>query len=75
VRDGFFRHLGGVNFTGTPALVLAAQLVRVVARHPVVLTGSAGWAVRVVRRVGLRVDRDAEADQAEGTARRRRRCR
>jgi len=54
VRDGFFAHLGAVNFTGTPAPVLAAQLVRVVTRHPVVLTASLGWAVRTARRVGLR---------------------
>ena len=51
-RDRFFAHLGGVNFGGTPPLLLAGKLARVAARHPsdigVVLT----WAARMVRRSG-----------------------
>ena len=52
VRDGFFAYFGAISFTGTPPVQLAAQLLRVAARHPVVMTGSLGWAVRFVRRVG-----------------------
>lgn len=54
VRDGFFRYLGGVSFTGTPAPILAVRLTRVVLRHPVVLTASLHWALRTARRVGVR---------------------
>jgi len=52
VRDLFFRHFGATHFTGTPAPVLAAQLARVVLRHPVVLIEAVVWLVRTVRRVG-----------------------
>jgi hypothetical protein len=54
VRAAFFRHLGPVSFTGTRPLVLAAQLARLVLRHPSTLGIAAGWAVRTARRVGVR---------------------
>ncbi len=53
-RDAFFRYLGGVSFTGTPAPVLAAKLARVVARHPRALLVAGQWLRRTVRRVGVR---------------------
>ncbi len=54
VRDGFLRYFGPVNFTGTPPGLLAVRLSLIAARHPRVLVLAAGWAARVVRRVGLR---------------------
>ncbi|GGL89056.1 hypothetical protein [Nakamurella endophytica] len=54
VRDVFFRHLGGVNFSGTPVPLLLGKLLRVTARHPVVLTTALGWTARMLRRIGLR---------------------
>nr|MDQ2877033.1 radical SAM domain-containing protein [Actinomycetota bacterium] len=54
VRDAFFRYLGPVSFTGTPAPQLAAQLARVVVRHPVTVVLAVGWAGRTVRRAGIR---------------------
>lgn len=54
VRDAFFRYLGLVSFTGTPAPALAGQLTLITARHPQVLLLAAGWLARTVRRVGLR---------------------
>ena len=53
-RDAFFRYFGAVNFTGTPVLLLAARLARVVARHPRILVLAAAWLGRAVRRVGVR---------------------
>ncbi len=53
-RDRFFALFGATHFTGTAAPVLAAQLTRVVARHPDVVATATGWAARTVRRVGLR---------------------
>ena len=53
-RDDFFRYFRGVGFGGTPTPVLAAKLVRLVARHPRVLAVTAAWAARTVRRVGVR---------------------
>ncbi len=54
VRDRFFRFLGGVNFSGTPAPLLAVKLARVAARHPSAVATFAGWLTRMVRRVGVR---------------------
>jgi len=54
VRDEFFRHLGGVNFSGTPLPLLAVKLLRVAARHPSVVTTAGGWASRTLRRAGWR---------------------
>lgn len=51
-RDAFFRYLGPVNFTGTPPVLLAAKLARLVARHPQTVLIAAGWLARTVRRVG-----------------------
>jgi hypothetical protein len=53
VRDAFFRYLGGVSFTGTPAPVLAVKLMRVVVRHPRTVAIAVGWLVRTVGRIGL----------------------
>ncbi|MBS2963544.1 hypothetical protein KGA66_10835 [Actinocrinis puniceicyclus] len=53
VRDAFYRHLGEVNFSGTPTPLLLAQLSRVVAQHPTVLAVAAGWLGRTVRRAGV----------------------
>jgi hypothetical protein len=54
VRDAFFRHFGPVNFTGTPALLLAARLALITAVHPRIIAIAAWWLARTVRRAGLR---------------------
>lgn len=54
VRDAFFRYLGPVNFTGTPVILLAARVAVITATHPRIIWLAAGWAARVVRRVGPR---------------------
>ncbi|MEP6981271.1 MAG: radical SAM domain-containing protein [Nakamurella sp.] len=54
VRDMFYRHLGGVNFSGTPIPLLLGKLARVTARHPSVAVVFLGWVARTVRTVGLR---------------------
>ena len=51
-RDAFFRYFGAFNFTGVPASVLAARLVRRVARHPRILAVTASWLRRTLRRAG-----------------------
>lgn len=53
VRDAFLARLGGINFSGTPPVLLVAKLIRVVARHPSVLTTFLGWLTRLVRKVGI----------------------
>lgn len=53
-RDAFIRYFRGIGFGGTPTPVLAAKLVRLIARHPHVVPLAAGWAARTVRRVGVR---------------------
>ena len=52
-RDAFFHYLGSINFTGTPAPILAAKLSRVVIRHPQVVTITLRWLMRAVHRVGV----------------------
>jgi len=54
VRDAFFRYFGPVNFTGTPAGLLAARIAVITAAHPRIIRLAAGWAARTVRRVGRR---------------------
>lgn len=54
-RGAFFRYFRGIGFGGTPTPVLAAKLVRLMARHPRVVPVLAAWAARTVRRVGVRV--------------------
>ncbi len=54
VRDTFFRHLGGVSFSGTPLPLLAVKLLRVTVAHPSVVSVFAAWTARATRRVGLR---------------------
>jgi hypothetical protein len=53
VRDAFFRHLGGVSFSGTRLPLLAVKLARVVARHPSLIAHFGGWLVRAGRAAGL----------------------
>ena len=53
VRDAFFRYFGKVNFTGTPPVLLAAKLARVVARAPGTAVIALRWLARTVRRVGI----------------------
>lgn len=53
-RDAFFRYLGGMRFSGTPLPLLAVQLVRVAARHPVVVVEFASWLTRMAGKVGWR---------------------
>src|SRR5260370_934166 len=50
VRDAFFRYFGPVNFTGTPAGLLAVRIALIAARHPRVIPLAGGWARR--RRAG-----------------------
>ncbi len=54
VRDAFFRYFGPVNFTGTPAALLAVKIALVCAANPRVIAVAAGWAARTIRRAGLR---------------------
>ncbi|MFI7359510.1 radical SAM domain-containing protein [Streptomyces avidinii] len=53
VRDAFFRYFGKVTFTGTPPALLAARVLRVVARHPSTAVTGLRWLARTARRVGL----------------------
>ncbi len=53
-RDAFFRYFRGVGFGGTPIPMLAAKLIRLVARDPRVVAVAARWAARTARRVGVR---------------------
>jgi len=53
VRDAFYRHLGGVSFSGTPLPTLMVKLSRVLVRHPSLAWIFGGWAMRMVRRTGL----------------------
>jgi hypothetical protein len=54
VRDMFFRYLGPVSFIDRSVPLLLAKLVRVLAAHPSLLVTLGGWAVRQLRRVGIR---------------------
>ncbi|MGH8995450.1 MAG: radical SAM domain-containing protein [Acidimicrobiales bacterium] len=51
VRDAFYAHLGGMHWHAPPLLV-AARLVRVLARRPQLLGIGAGWLSRHVRQAG-----------------------
>jgi hypothetical protein len=51
-RDRALGHLGGVNFGGTPPVLLAAKLARVLVRHPADAKAALGWVRRLVRRCG-----------------------
>ncbi|WP_435059909.1 radical SAM domain-containing protein [Streptomyces sp. bgisy060] len=53
VRDAFFRYFGKVTFTGTPPALLAARVLRVVARHPSTVVTALRWLGRTIRRVGV----------------------
>ncbi|WP_255175988.1 radical SAM domain-containing protein [Rhodococcus sp. 06-1474-1B] len=51
-RDQFFRHLGGVNFGGTPPPLLFLKVLRVLIGHPRGVLVAVRWARSVVRRCG-----------------------
>jgi hypothetical protein len=53
-RDAFFRYFGATSFTGTAPLLLAAQLTRVVLRHPTTVVTAVRWLTRALRRAGVR---------------------
>ncbi len=54
VRDAFLRHLGGVDFSGTPLPRLAVKVARAVARHPSLVRHFGAWVARTFREVGAR---------------------
>jgi len=49
-RDAALAHFGGMNFAGTPPLLLSVKVARVLSRHP----GDAGVAVSWLRRLVVR---------------------
>jgi hypothetical protein len=51
-RDRFLDHFGGVAFTGTPPVLLAVKIARVLRRHPADVGVALGWAARALRRAG-----------------------
>jgi hypothetical protein len=51
-RDRFFDHFGGVAFSGTPPLLLAVKILRVLRHHPGDVPVALRWAGRLVRRAG-----------------------
>ena len=51
-RDRALGHFGGVNFGRTPPVLLAAKLVRVLARHPGDVPATVAWLTRLVGRSG-----------------------
>lgn len=53
VRDSFLDHFGGTDFD-RPRAVLSLAVARVIMRHPSVVPLAARWAIRMVRRMGLR---------------------
>ncbi len=52
-RDRFLDAFGGMDFDRAP-LARALAVLRVLARHPGVVATAPGWALRFVRRVGVR---------------------
>ncbi len=54
VRDAFLDRFGHISFTGTPPLLLTAQLLSVLVRRPATAALAVGWAARLVGRVGVR---------------------
>ncbi len=53
-RDAFFAAAGGVDFGGTPPLLLVGKLVRVLARHPSGIAVTVRWVRSFLRRAGTR---------------------
>ena len=51
-RDRFFAHYGGVNFGGTPPVLLTLKLLRVLVRHPDDVAVALRWARRCSGRSG-----------------------
>jgi hypothetical protein len=52
VRDAFYRHLGGMNFSGAPLGLLLPRLARAALAHPGDVRLALSWAGRTVRRAG-----------------------
>jgi hypothetical protein len=52
VRDAFYRHLGGMNFSGAPLGLLLPRLARAALAHPGDLRLTLGYGARLVRRAG-----------------------
>ena len=51
-RDRFYAHFGGMNFGGTPPVVLVAKVLRVLVRHPGDAVVALRYAAQLVRRAG-----------------------
>ncbi|WP_088314187.1 radical SAM domain-containing protein [Kineosporia sp. R_H_3] len=51
-RDRFYAHLGGVNFGGTPPVLLLAKLARVLAAHPADLVVGLRYGRSLLHRAG-----------------------
>jgi hypothetical protein len=51
-RDAFYRHLGGMNFSGAPVPLVIVRALRVAAGHPRLVVRAVLWAGRVVARAG-----------------------
>jgi hypothetical protein len=51
-RDRFYAHLGGVNFGGTPPILLLVKLIRVLAAHPGDVVVAVRYGRSLLRRVG-----------------------
>ncbi|RFU20146.1 radical SAM domain-containing protein [Geodermatophilus marinus] len=51
-RDAFLAHFGGVAFSGTPPVLLAVKVLRVLRHHPGDVAVALRWARRVLRRAG-----------------------
>lgn len=51
-RDRLYAHFGGIAFGGTSPVLLAAKLLRVLARHPGDVAVALRWAGAAARRVG-----------------------
>ena len=51
-RDRALAHFDGVNFGGTPALVLAVKVLRVLVRHPGDVKVAVAWIRRLIERSG-----------------------
>lgn len=52
VRDAFYRHLGGMSFSGAPLRLLLPRRARAALAHPGDVPLALGWARRVLGRAG-----------------------
>ncbi|MEC3975840.1 hypothetical protein [Amycolatopsis sp. H20-H5] len=51
-RDAFYRHLGGMQFTGAPVPMVVLRLLRVLLRHPGIAVVATRWVSTLLRRAG-----------------------